>query len=48
MKALDRPDLIYDSQDRGNLPLAELREALKYRHLIVQLIRRDILTRYKR
>jgi len=48
VKALDRPELIYDSQDRGNLPLAELREALKYRHLIVQLIRRDILTRYKR
>ncbi len=38
----------YDSQKRGNLALAELYEVLNYRYLIFQLIRRDIVTRYKR
>jgi ABC-2 type transport system permease protein len=38
----------YDSQKRGNLALAELYEVLNYRYLIVQLVRRDIVTRYKR
>jgi lipopolysaccharide transport system permease protein len=40
--------VIYDSYKRGNPALEELREVLHYRHLIFQLARRDILTRYKR
>lgn len=39
---------IYDSARHGFLPIEELREALKYRNLIVQLVRRDIVARYKR
>jgi ABC-type polysaccharide/polyol phosphate export permease len=39
---------IYDSSQRDNPPLDELRELLNYRNLITQLIRRDVLTRYKR
>jgi ABC-2 type transport system permease protein len=39
---------IYDSAQRANPPLDELREAVNYRNLIMQLIRRDVLTRYKR
>lgn len=40
--------LIYDSNKRGNPALEELKEVLRYRNLIFQLARRDILTRYKR
>jgi hypothetical protein len=40
--------LVYDSVRRGNLALDELREVLHYRYLILQLVRRDILTRYRR
>jgi lipopolysaccharide transport system permease protein len=40
--------LVYDSYKRGNPALEELREVLRYRNLIQQLARRDILTRYKR
>jgi ABC-type polysaccharide/polyol phosphate export permease len=40
--------LIYDSVRRGNLAVDELREVLHYRYLILQLVRRDILTRYRR
>jgi ABC-type polysaccharide/polyol phosphate export permease len=40
--------LIYDSSKRGSHALDELREVLNYRDLILQLVRRDILTRYKR
>jgi ABC-type polysaccharide/polyol phosphate export permease len=40
--------MFYDSSRRGAPPLEEIRGAFKYRHLILQLVRRDILTRYKR
>jgi ABC-2 type transport system permease protein len=39
---------IYDSAERGVLALDELREVFTYRNLLFQLIRRDVLTRYKR
>jgi ABC-type polysaccharide/polyol phosphate export permease len=41
-------ETIYDSNDHKSPAIAELKEALKYRELIYQLTRRDILTRYKR
>lgn len=43
----DNPE-VYDSAKRKFLALNELTEAYKYRELILQLTRRDILTRYKR
>lgn len=42
------PELFYDSASRGTAPLEELREVIHYRNLIVQLTRRDVMTRYKR
>ena len=39
---------IYDSARQGSAALEELREIFNYRYLIVQFVRRDILTRYKR
>lgn len=39
---------VYDSAERSSPPLEELRSILKYRHLLTQFVRRDILTRYKR
>ena len=39
---------VYDSALRRSSALEELREAVRYRHLVVQMVRRDILTRYKR
>jgi ABC-type polysaccharide/polyol phosphate export permease len=39
---------IYDSARQHSAALDELREVLRYRELIVQIVRRDILTRYKR
>lgn len=39
---------IYDSGLKRSKALEELQEAYRYRHLIAQLVRRDILTRYKR
>ena len=39
---------IYDSAKRGFYAVDELREVINYRNLIVQLTRRDILSRYKR
>jgi ABC-type polysaccharide/polyol phosphate export permease len=39
---------LYDSDKRTNLALTELGEMGRYRYLLRQLIRRDILTRYKR
>ena len=39
---------IYDSGRKRSKAVEELIEAYRYRHLIYQLIRRDILTRYKR
>lgn len=39
---------VYDSGIRRSKALEELIEAYRYRHLIFQLVRRDVLTRYKR
>jgi ABC-2 type transport system permease protein len=39
---------IYDSARQGSASLEELKAILNYRYLIVQFVRRDILTRYKR
>jgi len=41
-------DLIYDSVRRGPVALEELRGIFQYRELIYQLVRRDIVSRYKR
>ena len=39
---------IYDSASQVTPELEELREIIRYRNLVVQMVRRDILTRYKR
>lgn len=39
---------VYDSARQGSAALEELRAILDYRYLVVQFVRRDILTRYKR
>ncbi len=39
---------IYDSNRRKNTALEEIRALAKYRDLLYQLVRRDIITRYKR
>jgi ABC-type polysaccharide/polyol phosphate export permease len=39
---------VYDSLKRGPVALEELRGLLQYRDLIFQLVRRDIVSRYKR
>ncbi len=39
---------IYDSADHLPFALEEFREVLRYRNLIFQLVRRDIVARYKR
>jgi len=39
---------IYDSSERGSPALEELRGIFQYRDLIYQLVRRDVVTRYKR
>ena len=46
--SLVRSSEIYDSARRGNSALEELRGVFQYRDLIFQLIRRDIVARYKR
>ena len=43
-----KSDNIYDSATRKFPPLEELQEVFNYRYLILQLTRRDVLTRYKR
>ena len=40
--------VIYDSAKRGSAALEELRGVLQYRDLIFQLVRRDVVSRYKR
>lgn len=40
--------VIYDSTKRGSPALEELRGILQYRDLVFQLIRRDVVSRYKR
>lgn len=39
---------VYDSSERKWSALEELWELLRYRHLVTQMVRRDILSRYKR
>ena len=39
---------IYDSAKSENPALEEIKDVLKYKDLIIQLIRRDIISRYKR
>ncbi|MBN2549638.1 MAG: ABC transporter permease [Anaerolineales bacterium] len=39
---------VYDSARRRFTALEEFRELINYRHLLYQMVRRDILTRYKR
>ena len=41
-------EYIYDSARRMNPAVDELREVIRYRDLVLQLVRRDVLTRYKR
>jgi ABC-type polysaccharide/polyol phosphate export permease len=48
IKTTGQSDALYDSAQRKFPALAELREAFRYRHLLLQLVRRDVLTRYKR
>ena len=48
MKSQATLPVVYDSTRRGSVVVEELREILNFRHLIWQLVRRDILTRYKR
>jgi ABC-type polysaccharide/polyol phosphate export permease len=40
--------VIYDSSKQRNLAIEELRSVFRFRDLIFQLIRRDLVTRYKR
>ncbi len=39
---------IYDSAKRKSPAIEEIKEAIKYKDLLIQLIRRDIISRYKR
>ena len=39
---------VYDSSKQRNSAIEELRSVFRYRDLMIQLIRRDIVTRYKR
>lgn len=39
---------VYDAKNKTAKPFEELRQAYNYRYLISQLLRRDIVTRYKR
>ena len=39
---------IYDSAKQSNIAIEEIRSVFHYRDLILQLVRRDIVTRYKR
>lgn len=38
----------YDARKRRPAALEELRELIRYRNLIIQMVRRDVVTRYKR
>jgi ABC-2 type transport system permease protein len=48
MKASPALPVVYDSSRRGSAVFEELREIFNYQYLIWQLVRRDVLTRYKR
>ena len=39
---------IYDSAKRNNPALEEIKDLIQFRDLLVQLVRRDIITRYQR
>ena len=41
-------DLVYDSSERKSASTEEIFEIFRYKDLVLQLIRRDIVTRYKR
>jgi ABC-type polysaccharide/polyol phosphate export permease len=46
--AIRHPKIVYDSANRGPLAIEELRAVIQYRELILQLVKRDIIARYKR
>ena len=48
IESTKRKPLAYDSLKRGPVAVEELRGLIKYRDLIYQLIRRDVVSRYKR
>src|SRR5215216_975436 len=48
LSSLDTVPFTYDSQKRRSPALEELLDILQYRDLIFQLVRRDIVARYKR
>src|SRR5215510_14896782 len=48
IESLDNIEFTYDSQLRKSPAIEELFDVIKYRDLIYQLIRRDIVARYKR
>ena len=45
---MNRATPIYDSASKLSAGLEEVRQVVRYRDLVYQLVRRDILTRYKR
>jgi ABC-type polysaccharide/polyol phosphate export permease len=45
---MDKTKQIYDSQKQGSPAISEIRDLVRFRDLVVQLVRRDIVTRYKR
>jgi ABC-type polysaccharide/polyol phosphate export permease len=47
-EATSSPAVIYDSAKRGSVAIEELRALWQYRDLILQLVRRNIVSRYKR
>ncbi len=48
MANIQNNQYIYDSAKRGIPAVDELREVINYRNLILQLVRRDVVSRYKR
>ncbi|MCX6025682.1 MAG: ABC transporter permease, partial [Chloroflexi bacterium] len=45
---MNRATPVYDSASKLSAGLEEIRQVVRYRDLVYQLVRRDILTRYKR
>jgi len=45
---MKRATPVYDSASKLSVGLEEVRQVVRYRDLVYQLVRRDILTRYKR
>jgi len=48
LQSVQNVEFTYDSQQRKSPAVEELVDAIKYRDLIYQLVRRDIIARYKR